>query len=165
MTPGSARRPKIPRIWDYLPQCSAGEKQFTFPPFGETGSHIVTKEAELLSTSAGQPVYAAQPRENTPPSSWPHPSGQRARSVPCDCLGFDCLGHEHTEDSLPLFPVPCQVRACLLVDETQVTLPRVQTLEVPLGLSFVPTAMSGGGLGMLGGVMVMEVEGNQELTA
>lgn len=84
--------------------------------------------------------------------------------MPCDCLGFDCLGHEHAEDSLPFCPLPCQVRTRPLVDDTQLTLPRVQTLKMPSRLSFVPTAVSGGGLGVLDGVMVMEAERNQGLT-
>lgn len=98
----------------------------------------------------------------SPPSSWPHPSGQRAQSVPFDCLGFDCLGHEHAEDSLLFFPSSLP-RARQPVDDTQLMiLPRVQTLAVPPGLSWVPTAVSGGGLSVLGGVM--EDERGQGLT-
>lgn len=81
--------------------------------------------------------------------------------MPCDCLGFDCLGHEHAEDSLPFLPSSLP-RARQPVDDTQLTLPRVQTLAVPLGLSCVPTAVSGGGLSVLGGVM--EDERDQGLT-
>lgn len=97
------------------------------------GSSQVIKEAndrvDFRLPALSSPC-AGQPEQNAPPSSWPYPSGHRARSVPCDCLGFDCLGHE-TGKGLLSFPLSFRVS-----DDAWLTPPVVQTLEVPLRALF-----------------------------
>ena len=58
--------PKLPRVWDYLPRYSAGEKQFTFPPFGETGHRVVTKEAVNFCLPVLSSLYVLASLGRTP---------------------------------------------------------------------------------------------------